>query len=303
VPTAQQIKDAATRSWTLRELARLTGDKSALAGAAEAARKIEDAVQRSRALRELSLFDEAEAALEGVTGASLAYALSDLAAASGDSGLLEDIDETYPEARTAALLRMENYEAAWQAAAGIADPYEQARAQASIAGAWAKPEAALQIHVPLYRDRALRDVIQKTGNVSLTESISSAYYEVQALTIAGEYQAALQSAEGMTEAYPLVELAVALAKTDPESALGLVEMMSREADKAVALRAVAAATGDQSLSERAQGMALAARVRGDALAPAQASLELADALWAVNSVNAEAALRQAYEAAGRISTK
>ena len=90
---------------------------------------------------------------------------------------------------------------------------------------------------------------------------------------------------------------------DPQSALLLIEEMGSEADKAVALRVIAAVTKDQSLFEQAQGMALAARVLGDALAPSEASLDLADAFWKINPLNAQTALRQAYEAAQRISIK
>jgi hypothetical protein len=155
----------------------------------------------------------------------------------------------------------------------------------------------------LYRDLALRDVIRKTGNAALVDSISSAYYKVQALTLLGDYKAASQSAGDLGDAYPLVDLAASLAEVDPQAALALVDEMTREADKAVALRSIAVVTKDPALIEQAQGMALAARVRGDALAPAQASLELAQALWPVDLSSAEAVLQQAYEAAQRIATK
>jgi hypothetical protein len=79
--------------------------------------------------------------------------------------------------------------------------------------------------------------------------------------------------------------------------------MDREADKAVALQSIAVASQDQELIERARGMALAARVRGDALAPVQASLDLAQALWIVDETHAQVALQQAYEAAERIAIK
>lgn len=94
-----------------------------------------------------------------------------------------------------------------------------------------------------------------------------------------------------------------MAADDPQAALALVDGMTREADKAVALRAFAVASGDQALIEQAQGMALAARVRGDALAPALASLDLAQALWPLDATKAEALLQQAYEAAQRIAIK
>jgi hypothetical protein len=155
----------------------------------------------------------------------------------------------------------------------------------------------------LYHDLALRDVIRKTGNASLVDSISSAYYKVEALTALGQHEAAVQLAGDLGDAYPLVELGVALADVDPQAALVLVDEMDREADKAVVLQAVAISSQDQELIERAQGMALAARVRGDSLAPAQASLDLARALWTVDETNAQAALQQAYEAAERIAIK
>jgi hypothetical protein len=79
--------------------------------------------------------------------------------------------------------------------------------------------------------------------------------------------------------------------------------MTRESDKAVALNAIAAATKDPSLFEQALGMSLAARVQGDVLGPSQASLDLANLFWQIDRANAQSALRQAYEAALRISTK
>ena len=159
------------------------------------------------------------------------------------------------------------------------------------------------MRIPLYHDLALRDVIRKTGNAVLADSISSTYYEVQALTALGDYAAAQELAGELGDPYPLVDLAVKLAEKDPQTALALVDKMDREADKAVALQAIAVASGDQALIEQAQGMALAARVRGDSLAPAQASLNLAQALSTANKIDAQAVLQQAYEAAQRIAIK
>ena len=311
VSTIWSIQDASIRAWTLREVAVIRNHQPSIFNlAGEAAREIEDPAQRSRALREIAvasgqsaIFDGALAALDDVTGASLAYALSDLAAASENISLAEQIDPAFPEARASALLRLGAYQSAWEAAAGIVDPYEQARAQAAIAATWGNADAAARISVPLYRDLALRDVIRKTGNAALVDSISSAYYKVKALTALGDYEAASQLAGDLGDAYPLVELAEAMAEADPQVALALVEQMNREADKAVALRAIAVASRDQALIQQAQAMALAARVRGDALAPAQASLDLAQALWEVDIINAEVVLQQAYEAAQRIATK
>jgi hypothetical protein len=250
-----------------------------------------------------ALFDEALSELDDVSDAPLAYALGDLAVASGNASLVEQIAPSFPDARASAQLRLGEYQSAWDAAADIADPFEQARAQATIAAAWGNAEAAAQIPVPLYRDLALRDVIQKSGNAALADSITSTYYKVQALTALGDYEAAQELAGELGDPYPLVKLAVSLAGMDPQVALALVDQMDREADKAVALQAIAVALGDQALIEQAQGMALAARVRGDSLAPAQASLDLAQALWTVNKTDAQAVLQQAYEAAQRIATK
>jgi len=237
------------------------------------------------------------AALDSLTGAKLAYALSDLAAASGNAAIVEKIDLAYPDARASALLRLGEYRAAWDAAAKITDPYEQARAQAAIASAWKNADAASMINIPLYRDLALRDVIRKTGDASLVDSISSSYYKVQALTALGDYEAASELAGDLGDTYPLVELGLAMVEIDPQAALALVDQMDREADKAIVLRAVAAASQDQELIKRASGMALAARVRGDVLAPSQALLDLAD------TTGVETILAQAYEAAQRITTK
>jgi hypothetical protein len=309
-PTAARIDDPSLRAWTFRELAVLTGDSALFEEAAEAARDIEDSAQRARALSEVgqasgdsALFDEALSALDSLNGAKLAYALSDLAAASGNVSLVEKIDPAYPDARASALLRMGTYESAWESSEDILDPYEKARAQAAISVAWGSEGGATQISVPVYRDLALRDVIRKSGNAALVESISSPYYKVGALTALDEYESAAQLAGNLGDSYPLVELAVKLAKSDQEAALALIDEMVREADKAVVLQAVAVASGDQDLIERARGMTLAARVRGDSLAPVQASLELAQALWTVDESNAQAAFQQAYEAAERIAIK
>ena len=309
-PTAAQISDPSLRAWTFRELAVFTQENTLFEKAIEAARAIEDPVQKSRALREMgvafkqdALFDEALSALDDVSDASLAYALSDLAAASGVASLVEQIPTIYPDARASALLRLGEYQSAWEAATQITDPFEQARAQAVIASAWGNADAANQISIPLYRDLALRDVIRKSGDAALVDSISSSYYKVQALTALGKYETAQKLASDLGDPYPLVELSVKLEEKDPQAALALVDQMNREADKAIALQAIAVASGNQTLIEQAQGMALAARVRGDSLAPAQTSLDLAQVLWAVNQTDAQAALQQAYEVTQRIAIK
>lgn len=310
VAVADRIYNPAIKTWALWEIAAITGDSSLYNRAAETARQVDNPVDRARLLREVAvhsgnsaLFDEALSALEGVEGAALAYALSDLAAASGNAALAKRIDPAYPDALAAALYRLGRFQEAWDAAAKIADPFDRAHAQAAIAGAWGNAEMAQQIADPTLRDRALRDIAVAAKDATLAAGIESPYYRVQALTGLGQYQAALDAAAGLSDTYPLRALAVAWAESDPQAALKVVDMMDREADKAEALRVIAAATGDEAAFERALNLALAARVRGDSLAPVEASLALGRAFAGANPARAEAAFAQAYEVAGRISTK
>jgi len=304
VPAAGAIDDPAIRAWTLRELA-------AFDLAAEAARQVEDPVQRARALREVAvasgnqnLFGEALVTLNGVSDVQRAYALGDLAVAAGDPTGLEHFDlARYADVVVASYLRLGQYSPALGASTFITDPYEQARAQTLIASRSQNVEAIERSQDTIYRDLALRDIVRSTGDPTLAHSIHSTYYRVQAWTAAGEYEQAIEAAEGLGDSYPLVELVSALAKENPQAALALVDQMTRESDKAIALRMIAAVTNDPSLFEQALGMALAARVNGDSLSPAQASLDLADTLWTIDPVNAQAALEQAYEAAQRVSIK
>jgi hypothetical protein len=307
---ASQVRDPGLRAWGLWEIAAITGDEAVFDQAAQAARQVTDPVARARSLREVAvhsgrpaLFQEALATLEGVQGAPLAYALGDLAAASGDANLVARIDPAYPDARAAALYRLGHFEQAWIVAGKIADPFDRARAQAAIAGAWGNLDAARQIADPTLRDRALYEVAVARKDVALAQGIESPYYRVQALTALGQYQAALAEADNLSDTYPLRALAVALAKHDAEAALALVDKMDREADKADALRAIAAATGDPDTFDQALAMALAARVSGDALAPVEASLALAQTFQAIDKSRAEAAFAQAYEIAQTIMVK
>jgi len=309
-PIAALIADPGLRAWTFRELSILTNNASLFNDAVAAAREIHNPVQRARALGEIAqvsgedaLFEEALAAISDGTGASLAYAISDLAVSSENVALVERIDPAHPDARADALLRLGEYQSAWEAASEILDPYERARAQSAIASAWGNGDAAVQINVPLYRDLALRDVIQKTGNATLVSSISSNYYKIQALTAIKDTESALKLTDNLGEPYPLVGLAVSLAEMDAQSALDLVEKMNREADKAIVLRALVAETKDPHLFDQAQGMALASRVRGDALVPVQALMDLALEFQTIDNRYLSDTFRHAYEAAQRISTK
>jgi hypothetical protein len=307
---AGQVRDPGLRAWGLWEIAAITGDEAVYDQAAQAARQVTDPVARARSLREVavhsdrpSLFQEALTTLDGVQGAPRAYALSDLATASGDASIIARIDPAYPDARAAALYRLGQFKEGWIVAGKIADPFDRARAQAAIAGAWGNVDAARQIADPTLRDRALYEVAVARKDVALAQGIESPYYRVRALTTLGQYQAALAEADNLGDTYPLRALAIALAEHDAEAALALVDKMDREADKADALRAIAAATGDPDTFDKALAMALAARVRGDALAPVEASLALAQTFQAIDESKAEAAFAQAYEIAQTIMVK
>ena len=135
--------------------------------AAVSARQIEDPIQHARAFRDIgwqsgagAYYEEAFQLLQGAgqQNAALAYALSDLAKASGRNDIADRIDRQYPAARAAAWLGVGQYEEAWHAASEIIDPYDRARAQAAIASDWAAPDAAQEIAIPLFRDRALSNV-------------------------------------------------------------------------------------------------------------------------------------------------
>jgi len=305
---AGQVRDPALRAWAFREVAEVTGDRAYYDQAVTAARQVASAVERSRCLRQIAassgqpgLFDEALAALAGVQGAARAYALSDLAAAANDPAIADQIDAAYPAARAAALYRAGQFNAAWTAAADITDPLERARGQAAIAAAWGNTDAAQKITDPPLRDRALRDVAIAKKDAGLAGGIESPYYRVQALTALGQLQAAAALAGDLSDTFPLRGLATALANTDPQAALALVDQMNPEADKAEALTAVVAATGDPAVFERALGMALAARVSGDNLAPVEAALALVRS--ASDAGQKTKAFTQAYETAQRITVK
>ncbi len=306
----RQINDPALRAWAVSEIAELSGDSSLYPQAIDSARQVADPVSRARLLGEIalrsgdrSLFDEARQTLSGVTGVPLAYALSDLAARSGDAALVNQIDPAYPDARAAALYRLGQFEEAWASTAAISNPFDRARAQAAIAGAWGNIEAARQIADATLRDLALRDIAIAQKDTALAQSIESPYYRVEALTALGQVQLAWAEADNLRDTYPLRALAVAWANTNPQTALAVVDKMQRETDKAEALRVIAAATGERVTFERALNLALAARVSGNPLAPVEASLALAKTFAPIDPAKAEMAFDQASEAARQISSR
>jgi hypothetical protein len=316
IEITRKVTDPAIRAWGLREIAVLTKTPALFTEALQAAREIGDPVQRARELAKIgglsgnrALFTEAASALEGQTGAVLAYALSDLAVAAQDAAYIGRIEPGYPEAQAAAWLGLGETQKAWEAALLIRDPYEQAHAQAQIGAAWAQTNPdqakkyATDISVPVLRQRLMRDVISITGDESLVQLLNITYYRVQALTALQQYQAAWEAAADLKEAYPLVGLGIAWLKSEPSMADAILERLSREADKSAVLNALAAYTGDANTFERALGMALAARVPGDALAPAEASMALGLNFLTSSQANFQTALEQAYQITERISIK
>lgn len=307
--TLDRVRDPALRAWGLREIARLSGDAGLYREAAEAAMKIQDPLARARSLRQTgaaagdeSLFEAALEVLHEVEdGPGLAFELAELAGVTGHADLLEGLAANSPQALALGYYRLGQYEQAWETAGKITNPYERAKAQAAIAAAWGNAEKAKTIENRVFRDRALLALAKQDPALAAEPALP--YYRLQGLTQAGDLEAAWALSDQLQDTYPLVGLAQALAKSDPDLALQVVEKMDREADKAEALRAIAAATGDEALFERALGMALAARVRGDALNPVEASLKLALAFAGQHPDWARAAFAQAYEAAERISVK
>lgn len=302
ISAAESIQDPAIRSWALREAGTASGQSSFFEGSVQAARLISDPVQRSRALREtavvsgnVSLYQEAFQALEKVGGADRAYALSDLAAASGDLSFASQIDPAYPAARAAAYLLMKEYQSAWDAALEISDPYDKARAQSEIAFGWQNIELAKEIGVPALRDRALAKIAISLQDEALAKEIEEPYSRELALTGTRQFSKAIENVSNLRDGYPLRMLAIALADQDLEGAVGLLESMDRETDKAAALLAIAKASRDGETFEKALSMSLAARQSGDPLAPVEATLNLAGAFAGINTEESSAALAQAYE--------
>ncbi len=117
-------------------------------------------------------------------------------------------------------------------------------------------------------------------------------------------QAAIAAAQAAPDApYILRTDRIAPTLKDVAAARDLLLALPTEAEKAEVLRYIAATTAAQADFDAALSMALAARVRGDPLAPAEASLALAKAMLPVNRAMAQAAFAQAYDAAQKIAVK
>ena len=309
-----RIQDPALRSWGMREIAQISGSADDYRKAAESALEVSDPIQRARLLREIGIasgdeayFDQTLATLKDYEGAAdldLAYALTSLASAWNRPDLLLCEAPETQAACAAGFLALGDYSSAWEAARQMSDPFEQARAQAAIAAAWQNPEAARQIQIPYLQERAIRDIAIANQDRDLAATLSSPYLQVQAWTAIGDNAEAWEIAPNLAEKYPLVRLATAEMLANPEEALQAVDLLEKEADKSIVLMAASMLNPqDGELFERALNMALAARVRGDSLSPAQASLYLAMGLEKTNPELAEQAFSQAYEAAVKVVAK
>lgn len=306
------VQDPAVRAWGYRQLGDYAAATAATSLIADPLRQAGSLSQIALASGQSELFDLAQASLVNGQGqlsaGAYAYALSRLAAQSGDAFLLDDIDGAFPAARALAQLGQGQPAAAWESSLLVSDTYEQAHLQALIAPHLEDIEKVDTIRVPALADAALRDIIRNTGASSLSDRPGLVYYQVQNLIIFGDFEGAWERAnmadDPLKESAVLVLLACGWSQPDPASAAAVVEQIEREGDKAVALRCIAAATGREQDYERALGMALAARVRGDATAPVRASLTLGRMfLDRGDSVKASAAFQQAYDSALRIAVK
>ena len=318
---AEEMDDPALQAWAWRKIASGASDSGMLLYAIRAARQIEDPWQRARSLTAIiwqrpdqDLVPETRKALDdataaGIDPAQVMLARADLAVGARAYDLADNISTDFPAAQTRAWLGLNEYSRAWQAAGLITDPYERGRAQEAIVARWmwedaaAAVQAAGEIDAPVLRDRALRKIIQNTGDASLVSQIENQYDRTLALTSVGDLKGAAALANDLKEQGPLVSAVDALAESDPAAALALAEQIRSETERAEAFRRLAVQTGDPAIFERALGLALAARVRGDALAPARASLALAQAMLPVDPALAAKAFQQAYEAALAISIK
>jgi len=307
-----ELHDPAMRAWGYRQLGDYAAAKAAASLIPDPLRQVYSLSQLALASGQAELYDAAQAVLvqdqAQLSRSAYAYALSKLAARSGDDFLLDDIDGAFPAARALAQLGLGQPDAAWETSQQVADPYEKAHLQALIASELQDIEKAYTIGVPVLADVALRDIIRKTGASSLIDRTSLVYYQVQMLIdlgdVSGAWERANQEENPLSDSSVLAPIACAWSQSDPAAAAGVLEQIEREADKAVALRCLAAATGSDEDFERALGMALAARVRNDATAPVRASLELAAAMLERSDADkARLALEQAHDSALRISIK
>ena len=315
--TAAHVQDPGLRSRALREIAVRTTNVQVTSrlyeSAAEAARQVTDPLQRVRLLSRIgemksdqALFSEAQAAADQMQGEALAQAQLVLAAASQDAQIAGQIDPTYPLERAQAQLWTGNTQRAWQESLKIGDTYRRARVQEQIASYWADEsvvqaaEAAGQIEVPLFRERAKRRV--DISGKALLAQLESPYDRVLALTYIPDYEQAADLADELKDTYPLIYLASRWVYDDRAAAMEVVEKIQREADRMLALYMMNV-TGEQAIFERALNLAPAARVRGDPLAPGRFAYQLGRPYQFSQPERAEAAFQLAYDLLMKLNLK
>lgn len=137
---------------------------------------------------------------------------------------------------------------------------------------------------------------------ALAETNRTAYGQLDLAAIAAE-RPRLEPAGAAAAPYVLRTDRIIPTLSDVASARERLLTLPTEAEKAEVLRFIAATTGAQADFDAALAMALAARVRGDPLAPAEASLALAKAMLPVDKALARAAFAQAFDAAQKIAVK
>ena len=141
------------------------------------------------------------------------------------------------------------------------------------------------------------------GAQSLAEANRTIYGQVDLAAIAAERLRVDPTGAAVAAPYVLRTDLIIPTLSDVPAARDLLLALPTEAEKAEVLRFIAANTGAQADFDAALSMALAAHVRGDALAPAEASLALAKAMLPVDKAMAQAAFAQAFDAAQKIAVK
>lgn len=309
------ILDPEVRAAALVDLAQV-GSREALDAAAAEVLALPDSTLKALLAADLarlsadgSFIEIALAVADLYEGAHQAYLYAGIASRSADPSIAEMITPEFPGAQALAWLDAGDATRAWEAAGRIIDPFERDRAKIEVIKLLAQtdPNQAgaklAEIEIPLLRDHATRFVIQISGDASLVSQVENTYDRVMALTALEQWDQAELAAAELKETYPLVGLTEALAVHEPQRALNLIEQIQRETDKAQALAAVSLADPSKENFERALAMSAAARIRGDALAPVRATLNLALSFFQINRDEAGQALSQALDLAERISIK
>jgi hypothetical protein len=330
--TAKQITDPFIAAWAYREIGQFDL-------AITAAKQVSDPSQRAFALREIAvatknpaLFDEALSVAQALPNPARAYALADLADVWPPTDpkraqITNSITSEYHDALAYALAQMGSFADAWKESEKMGSGFEQARTQNELVAAWSRvsPNEALTaaqiIRDPFMRAQAQRDVVAALAPsdaaraLAETQQISVPFARVQALTAvaqvthnAATFQQAADLVNELHDPYPARNLAIAWATIDPNSALGLVDKLDRESDRAEVLLAVAVALAPSdharanAVFDRAVKQAQAARLRGDPLYSSELLRELGSRCATTDPAKAAEAFSAALKIALQVST-